>query len=115
MLCEGVSRRDSRAKQCIEPSFWNDREDEAVLDYIRSSRLPVHSYRQKGVGGPLRILHDPSEKITHDFFDRDELDVPRRGVDLLSGLLKRAEEAEVGSVSNRFVYHAADQPPFCGL
>jgi len=76
------------------------REDQEALHYIRSCRLPVHSYRQKGVGGPLRILHDPNEKITHDFFDRDDLDVPRRGVDVLSGLMKRAEEAEVGGTKH---------------
>jgi len=76
------------------------REDQNVLDFIRSCRLPVHSYRQRGVGGPLRMLHDPSEKITHDFFDRDELDAPRRGVDVLSGLMKRAEEAEVSMIEH---------------
>jgi hypothetical protein len=73
--------------------------------------MPVHSYRQKGVGGPLRILHDPSEKITHDFFDRDELDAPRRGVDVLSGLLRKAAQAEVSDTfATLSAMHACAEP-----
>jgi len=66
-----------------------------MLDLVKTFRLPQSSYRQLGAGGPLRILHDPGQKLSHDLFERDAMDSPRRGIDVLTGLLARAEAAEV--------------------
>lgn len=44
------------------------------------------------------MTHDPGHRISHDFFGRDDLDSPRRGVDVLTALLARAEAAEVGGI-----------------
>lgn len=71
------------------------RSDQTTLSLITASRLPVHTYRQVGPGGPVRTIFDPTLPIAHDFFGRDGRDAPRRGVDIVSGLIHKAKEAEV--------------------
>lgn len=62
---------------------------------VKSYQIPVAGHRQIGIGGPTRVLCDPSQEVSHDFFGRDAADRPRKGVDRLSAEMDKAIEAEV--------------------
>jgi hypothetical protein len=71
------------------------RDNEHSLRIIKSNRLPVGSYRQRGPGGPYRVLTHSDEVIKLDYFGRDKDEKPTRNVERVRRLLARAVDMEV--------------------
>ncbi len=72
-------------------------EDEESLRIVASYRLPTGTYRQRGPGGPHRVLAHLDEDVQLDFFGRDKGDAPVRNVGRVSRLLERALDIEASS------------------